>query len=352
MQGINKSAQRISTLDGIRGWAALFVVMYHVFVQNFPSGSISPEFLGRLLPFRGNSAVFAFFIISGYALSIGYLRRNDFGVLARIAVGRYFRLVVPIALGCSIVYLFVASGLVITPARREAAADISVVAHFAFIGAFSFDQAAAARPIPQLWTMPYELLGSFLTLFCVFIMSRRSWRFYGYITIFVGLLAVQPIYSAFVAGIFLAEARTLIGDGRIGCKCSGLTFLGAALCLAFIPQVEYLVLVVLLCVVIVWSAVYNEGIQRFLGNSVSQFFGVISFPLYILHGVVIHSLGVWLHQVSDDSLFSWLIVNSIVVFACVIFAWAFRWIDVAGVRFSHFATRIILPQRLQRATIN
>ncbi|MBO9548512.1 acyltransferase [Pseudomonas sp.] len=352
MQGISKSAQRVSSLDGIRGWAALFVVMYHVFVQNFPSGSISSDFLGRLLPFRGNSAVFAFFIISGYALSIGYLRRNDFGVLARIAVGRYFRLVVPVALGCAVVYLFVASGLVITPARREAAGDISVVAHFAFIGAFSFDQTAAVRPIPQLWTMPYELVGSFLTLCFVFMLSRRSWRFYGYTAVFLALLAVQPIYAAFVAGIVLAESRTLIGDGRVNFNYSGLAFLGSALLLAFIPQVEYVVLVVLLSVVIVWSAVFNEGIQEFLDNSVSQFFGAISFPLYILHGVVIHSLGVWLHQVSDDSLPVWVVVNSVIVCACVVFARAFKWIDVMGIKFSHFVTRIVLPQKLQRVTIS
>lgn len=352
MQGISKSAQRISTLDGIRGWAALFVVIYHVFVQNFPGVSIPPDFLGRLLPFRGNSAVFAFFIISGYALSIGYLRRNDFGVLARIAVGRYFRLVLPIALGCAVVYLFVDSGLVITPARREAAGDISVVAHFAFIGAFAFDPPTAGRPIPQLWTMPYELLGSFLTLFFVFMLSRRRLRFYGYAAVFLAFLTIQPIYSCFVAGIVLAEVRTLIGDGRINFNYSGLAFCGAVFLLAIIPYIGYEVLVVLLSIVIVWSAVYNGRMQGFLDGSVSQFFGGISFPLYILHGVVIHSLGVWLHRLSGDSIYTWLVVNCIVVIACVIFAWAFKWIDVMGIKFSHFVTRIVLPERLQRSAIS
>ncbi|WP_256587426.1 acyltransferase [Pseudomonas sp. 382] len=344
--------ERISTLDGIRGWAALFVVMYHVFVQNFPGEFVSPDLLGRILPFRGNSAVFAFFIISGYALSIGYIRKNDFGVLARIAVGRYFRLVVPIALGCAVVYLFVYAGFVITPARREAAGDLSVVAHFAFVGAFSFDQQATVRPIPQLWTMPYELVGSFLTLCMVFMLSRRSWRFYGYAAVFLALLAIQSIYSAFVAGIVLAEARALIGGDCIKFNYSGVAFLGAAFLLAFIPQVGYLVPVVLLSAVIVCSAVYNEAIKSFLGNSVSQFFGVISFPLYILHGAIIHSLGVWLHQVSNDSLPVWVLVNSAVVCACVVFAWAFRWIDVAGIRFSHLVTRLVLPARLHRAFVN
>ncbi|WP_422416830.1 acyltransferase family protein [Pseudomonas sp. GZD-222] len=352
MQGITTGAKRISTLDGIRGWGALFVVIYHVFVQNFPLTATSSEWLGGLLPFRGDSAVSAFFIVSGYALSVGYLRRNDLGVLARISVGRYFRLVVPIALGCAVVYLAVISGLVITPARMIAAGDLSVVTHFAFVGAFMFEPPVAGRPIPQLWTMPYELVGSFLTLLLVFLLSRRSWRFYGYFAVALVFLVVQPIYAAFVAGIILAEMRNSVGVADTHIPYSGYAFLIAAVALAFTPQTGHPVLVTVLAAVIVWSAVCSRGGQRFLEHPFSQFLGSISFPVYILHGVVIHSLGVRLNILVDGSVSAGIVVNCIVVIASVILGWAFRWSDELGISCSHLVTRILLPERFRRVSIN
>lgn len=352
MQGITGGAKRISTLDGIRGWGALFVVIYHVFVQNFPLTATSSDWLGRLLPFRGDSAVFAFFIVSGYALSVGYLRRNDLGVLARIAVGRYFRLVVPIALGCAVVYFGVISGLIITPARRAAAGDLSVVTQFAFAGAFMFDPPVAGRPIPQLWTMPYELLGSFLTLLFVFLLSRRSWRFYGYFLVALIFLIVQPIYAAFVAGIVLAEMRNNVGVADTHIPYSGYAFFIAVVALTFIPQGLNLAFVTVLAAVIVWSAVYSKKFQRFLEHPFSQFLGEISFPVYILHGVIIHSLGVRLNQLVDGSISAGIVANCIIVIVCMIFGWAFRWADDLGINCSHVATRILLPERFQRVTTN
>lgn len=348
MRELAADGRRISTLDGIRGWGALFVVMYHVFVQNFPLTSVSAEWLGRLLPFRGNSAVFAFFIISGYALSVGYLRRRDLGILARIAIGRYFRLVVPIVLGCSVVYAAVAFGLIITPARRVAAEDLSVVTNFAFFGAFSFAPPVSGRPIPQLWTMPYELLGSFLVLLLVFVLSSHSWRFYVYASAAIVMLFVEPIYSAFIFGVIFAELS--LSDTWSSFRYSGCVFFLAALVLLFVPEFEYRALVVVLSAAIVWSLISSANGRAILSGKISEFLGGISFPLYILHGVVIHSFGVWLHKWMGVSTFSVIMANCITVAACLIFGWAFRWIDTLGIKCSHIAASILLPGRFQRAT--
>ena len=41
---------RIRALDGLRGWGAVFVVLYHVFVEGLPVSAGSAGLLKRLIP--------------------------------------------------------------------------------------------------------------------------------------------------------------------------------------------------------------------------------------------------------------------------------------------------------------
>ncbi|MBV1824216.1 acyltransferase family protein [Komagataeibacter oboediens] len=66
----------INYLDGIRGIASLSVVIFHFFHEAL--GSFVPVFRSRIFYtiFDGHEDVMIFFILSGDALSISYLRKK------------------------------------------------------------------------------------------------------------------------------------------------------------------------------------------------------------------------------------------------------------------------------------
>ena len=86
----------------------------------------------RLFIFNGLHAVVVFFIVSGYSLSIGYLQKGDPMKLKRLALGRYFRLSIPIALSCALVYLCACVGLIPQAYISPISKNIGELLRFAF----------------------------------------------------------------------------------------------------------------------------------------------------------------------------------------------------------------------------
>src|SRR5262245_49552116 len=89
-------AERYVFLDGLRGWGAAVVLVYHYLVQVFPPSQEAASILSRVIFLNGTMAVWVFFVVSGFSLSIGYIRRRDARALTRLAIGRYPRLAIPI----------------------------------------------------------------------------------------------------------------------------------------------------------------------------------------------------------------------------------------------------------------
>ncbi|HEX4183201.1 MAG TPA: heparan-alpha-glucosaminide N-acetyltransferase domain-containing protein, partial [Caulobacteraceae bacterium] len=86
---------RYHALDGIRGWAALSVVAFHMYWETF--GARYPEFrnLASASLLDGWLAVSVFFVLSGEALSTSCLAKQDRRIALDLGVRRYPRLVIP-----------------------------------------------------------------------------------------------------------------------------------------------------------------------------------------------------------------------------------------------------------------
>src|SRR5262245_41931407 len=65
--------ERVHEIDGVRGWAALSVLFFHLFWELF--GGVVPAFRSSILRFwlDGPLAVYIFFVLSGDALSWPFL---------------------------------------------------------------------------------------------------------------------------------------------------------------------------------------------------------------------------------------------------------------------------------------
>jgi peptidoglycan/LPS O-acetylase OafA/YrhL len=70
------TAERIRWLDGVRGGAALFVVLHHLWLQSWPffPENHGPWWLGWLL--YGHLAVALFIVVSGFSLALAPVRRG------------------------------------------------------------------------------------------------------------------------------------------------------------------------------------------------------------------------------------------------------------------------------------
>lgn len=59
----------------------------------------------------GMTAVYVFFVLSGYVLSVGYVKTKKRELVTDQALRRYIRLTVPISLACVIAFCLIKAGL-------------------------------------------------------------------------------------------------------------------------------------------------------------------------------------------------------------------------------------------------
>jgi peptidoglycan/LPS O-acetylase OafA/YrhL len=296
--------ERYLFLDGLRGWAAVVVLLYHLFVNALPMGP-SARWLAVLMPFNGLLAVAIFFIVSGFALSVRYLQTDDLTGVVRIAAGRYVRLAIPIFAACLLVHLCLIAGLLDLHANRlppfrgslEFSPTLGHLLKFSLFDVF-FDYDKRESYIGPLWTMAPELYGSALTLAGIVVIRR--WR--------------APIFASMSIAFFcLPEPVWYIGFCMIGIAAADL-YLRARLpaWLAAPLLIAGLVPVLVQTFFIWWSAistimifagcVATPSARRLLESPLSIWLGWLSFPLYLVHGPVINVIGEPMMRAAGDTL--------------------------------------------------
>lgn len=283
--------KKLACLDSIRGWGAFVVVIYHVFVNGFP---VSPESVNLLKPlflFNGTLAVWIFFIVSGFSLSIGYAMSGEKRILLRIAYGRYLRLAIPILFFSLLMYALFHVGLVPSvddrPSKyRDFLAESPTLMGSIYFSLFNvfFNYQSSQTLIPPLWTMPIEMIGSFLVIILCALFGQAKWKLVFYSIALLLTLFFSPYYSAFLLGVIMAEffSQKKLKQSQwipLAVFCFGI-ILATRLPEAG-PHLYLLVSFMLF-----YSMLCCTPIQRFLEFRISAFMGKISFTLYLIHSIV------------------------------------------------------------------
>lgn len=317
-------------LEGMRGIAAIVVLVFHCIGSFFPEIGVLAAFAphtgwkGTLIwgPVNGAHAVTFFFVLSGYVLARRPLVTGDRRALVDGAIKRWPRLAGPVLVAVLAVYLASISGL----DQKQAISNVTgsdwilragtadglepslwrAFKEGAFLTFFRGDRSY----IGALWTMRFEMIGSLVVfaLAAALIETRDS------LAKSIFLLAVaagiahyaSPYVVPFVAGAAIALLKPIDRDVPLGA-------LGIAACLALafylsgyathaegpyafikrlgghrIPETYYHMVssVFLILAVEAWPAA-----RKILSGRVGRFLGRISFPIYLLHMMVISSAG-------------------------------------------------------------
>ncbi|WP_346935298.1 acyltransferase [Clostridium sp.] len=320
---------KIRYFDGLRGLAALVVVIQHYILAFYPAifsrsdelrhTSYAFETTLASTPFNiffnGNFAVCIFFVLSGYVLTNKFFITKNAEYITAGACKRYIRLMVPVLVIISTAYIFMKLSLFnnievakITLSSNWLATTYDFEPNLmsmlkqatfgVFVGSdFSYNT--------SLWTMGYEFLGSFLVFSLAIIFGKLKKRYIFY-TI-TAIYFVKTYYLAFILGMILSDCynsnyeiiRKLKGRcASIICLILGL-FMGSYPLVptdntiykymnieSFEPGVFYRTLgAVLLMIAIMNSKLLIE----FFSSKVMIFLGKISFSMYLIHLIIICS---------------------------------------------------------------
>ena len=318
MVTVSRDADRKLFLDGVRGWAALVVVAYHT-LHCFPHSLLNPD-KSNLLNFLSNGpiAVYIFFVLSGFVLSVGFFETGDRNVIFSGVFRRYVRLTIPVAASCLIAFCLMKAGAMHNP-EASIAADSGdwLSPHYLFVPSWDsllkfalwgvyLNGDSTINYNAVLWTMPLELFGSMLVFAVLFGLSlcrlrAGRTRFIIYGAGALGVVWLDGHLLAFVIGMVLADLYCLAAVQRFRAGGAGLALgvVGVGLCYALATgeagEISDPAAVSLIAACFVVAVVASRRLAALFETPVSAFLGRISFPIYLIHLELICSASSWLY---------------------------------------------------------
>lgn len=320
---------KIVYLDGLRGLAALIVVVSHFFqvfapsvfegrkeIEHFAFEGIAARTPFNLL-FNGNFSVCLFFVLSGYVLSYRFFQTGDRLVIYSSAIRRYFRLAVPALVSVLFAYLILVldfgaydniRGMTLSsmPDPFAADANLLVMLKESLVHTF-FTYGSQYNPV--LWTMTYELFGSFLIFVILVTCGRHGIRYAVYAVLIC--VFIDSYYLGFILGMLLSDVKN---SGRdllayihrpwihIPLLCIGI-YTGSYPYVA--PQgtiysllqwgasdFNFFVFYHVIGSFLILGVLLNSNrMQSIFSHRFFAYLGKVSFSLYLVHFTVICSLG-------------------------------------------------------------
>lgn len=308
---------KLNYLEGIRGIAALIVVIWHYVLYFYPplanTGEMSfKNFLNYTyyeqllmlaaetpfcLFFNGQASVRLFFVLSAFVLTYKFFKTKNYEYLSAGAIKRYFRLLGPVVFSLFITLIFIKLSLV---GNIFIATEFNIIDFFkeAFFGVF---YKSGSPQNPPLWTMSYEFFGSMLVfaIAALFAKYRKRWIIYFLLV----LLFHKTHYLAFVFGMMLSDYFT----SQIYSKYKTKIFPSKTL----VP----LIIIALLLYTIsgvrqqIWGAaififcvLHSDSLQKFFSHSLFLFFGKISFSMYVMHAIILSSFSYYFNKMIIGSM--------------------------------------------------
>lgn len=299
-------ARRFVALDGLRGWAAVTVSLYHGILQLSPAahesmvtpmqtegGPYAVMTKLALMIFNGNAAVVIFFVLSGKVLFDSLQRTQDGPAATAVAfsVKRLIRLYPPLWAALIIYAGVFIAGSHLMPSVWNV--------YFTFKQLLVNASLTAVTMYGASWTLTMELLAIPILLCTHFL--YRAWGS-GAVFLAVAVLLAFPSTPVLSPLPYVSEHAFLFVLGGMSSTDIGLQVEAAlrrtpvmvilALFLLWVMFFPYQHTTIVICQGLLVFALIckisgaqpeDDRVVKFLSNPISQFFGRISFSFYLLN---------------------------------------------------------------------
>lgn len=326
MSDMQRTAEKLNFIDGLKGTGALIVYLCHfAFAFYFALYSLNPAnshtagnleiAIGRTplnILYNGNFAVQLFFVTSGFVLCIRYFREHNRKELAKSAVKRYFRLMVPILFVSTVIFFLMKAGLYQNPEAAVLAKSEEWFAGFnnfepgyshtlreAVLGCFLFGHNYFNG---VLWTVKYLFQGALLVYALAALFGDKKYRYWIYAA---GAILLLPTdYAGFLIGFLFCDIvytkpellKRLEGIRGLSMLCLVVgVYLGSypsvgsrleGSIYGFLPVLSVLYHRIG-AALIVYAVLTSGSLKKLFGSRFFVKFGEISFSWYLLHFPVI-----------------------------------------------------------------
>lgn len=321
---------RLKSLDGLRGLAALIVVVHHVmltfplFAAPYLEGQ-AQDGLPELLAYTplhtfwdGQGAVFVFFVLSGVVLTLPVIKQGRDFSWAGYYPQRLLRLYLPVW-GAIILYL---GWVLIIPRTTEMKSAWLRITDSPVTPERLFGDATllfgTGDLVSPLWSLQWEIAFSFLLPLFVFIgirFARFGWLIALLCVIGIGVSSdlgnrAFVYLPMFMIGVVVATWLPRIVAWRPSRGTQAILVIAGPLLLISpwlirpFESLRFLVqpfdaIATIGALVAVVAAIVVPLFRRILESRVMQWFGLISFSLYLVHEPVVISMA---HLFGDDNL--------------------------------------------------
>ena len=228
VENIKNTAPRVTWVEGLKGCAALVVVIFHLLSGIFPmvinGTGVANNFNTTLrqigssplnLFFDGNLSVAFFFLISGYVISARYFATGENNIKDTL-IKRYFRLAPPILFSILLTGILMQLGFFFNQGAAEITAsgwlaqfyqfdfNFGQMLYEGFFGSLIFGQCTYNA---TLWTMIYEFWGVAYVLVVIALIDGKNIRQRAIVYVVLGLILYRTPFLAYLLGVMLNDIR-------------------------------------------------------------------------------------------------------------------------------------------------
>ena len=316
-------------VESIRGFACFMVLVSHLSLTFFPylhafdgKGDPSANPIQSFVHesplgffYSGTSAVFIFFVLSGYIFTKIALKHGGSERIISMSIKRYPRLMLPALGSCLLAYvcfrIFDLSDHRLTDWIHDYGNFSPSLIGAVYNGMFDvFFLSGQSEYNPVLWTMKIELIGSFVIFFLCFNKIRLGFSYLPVVSLFAVafLLFLGSIDLGLGLGLlsFLGGFLFCLYGGMVGNKLSiallvfGLYLAGVhneswsyTLVVSLLGDMTYNFCNFLSGFFIVYAIIFNEKLNTLFSGRLGVFMGKVSFSVYLLHMPIISTFGVF-----------------------------------------------------------
>jgi peptidoglycan/LPS O-acetylase OafA/YrhL len=306
-----RRGNRVPWLDGVRGAAATFVVLHHIWLTTWPAfpRDTGPWWLGWLL--YGHMAVAVFIVVSGFSLALAPMRNGGrlSGGVKRFLSRRAWR-ILP-AYWAALILSVLITQVLLQPEAGIAAIGRTLAVH----GLLLQDVVGSQTPNGALWSIAVEWQIYFVFPL-ILLVGRRTGHGTAVVTTAAVVLVVHEIAGLggvlaklnhltpqFLALFALGSLAVWVGGGdraqRLRAPLAAVTLatVGGFVALALTQGSEWMVAqffwMDLLFGVGVAALMHAGGfapLRRVLASRIALFLGLFSYSIYLIHDPIVSVL--------------------------------------------------------------